>query len=163
MNAQFSTNVSITLKRSGMSCSLGLVTRFQVHETLCKCLKSPVSWTVHRAKVAKKCLQNRARPCCGELPSLCMKGKGPGGYSWEFLVGVCCPVLQILTLLQTKKCYFPHPFSDQTYKMRRQEIFLDLNSLKTPFLGFWFIQTGYWPVPFSWHEALQTGGLFHQG
>ena len=27
-----------------------------------------------------------------------------GGYSWEFLVGVCRTVLQILTLLQTKKC-----------------------------------------------------------
>ena len=50
-------------------------------------LKSPVSWTVHRAKVAKKCLENRGRPCCGELPSLCMKGKGPGGYTWEFLEG----------------------------------------------------------------------------
>ena len=37
-----------------------------------------------------------------------------GGYSWEFLVGVCSPVLQILTLYQTKKCHFPHPFSDQT-------------------------------------------------
>ena len=24
-----------------------------------------------------------------------------GGYSWEFLVGVCRPVLQILTLYQT--------------------------------------------------------------
>ena len=119
-------------------------------------LKSPVSWTVHRDKVAKKCLENRARPCCGELSSLCMKRKGPGGYSWEFLVGVCCPVLQILTLLQTKKCYFPHPFSDQTSKMHRQ-------ALKTPFLGFWLIQTGYWPVPFSLHEALQIGGLFHQG
>ena len=40
-----------------------------------------------------------------------------GGYSWEFLVGVCCPVLQILTLFQTKKCHFPHPFSDQTSKI----------------------------------------------
>ena len=28
------------------------------------------------------------------------------------LVGVCCPVLQIQTLLQTNKCHFPHPFSD---------------------------------------------------
>ena len=27
----------------------------------------------------------------------------PGAYSWEFLVGVCRPVLQILTLFQTKK------------------------------------------------------------
>ena len=42
-------------------------------------------------------------------------GRG-GGYSWEFLVGVCRPVLQILTLFQTKKCHFPHPFSDQTSK-----------------------------------------------
>ena len=34
-----------------------------------------------------------------------------GGYTWEFLVGVCCPVHKILTLFQTKKCPFPHPFS----------------------------------------------------
>ena len=32
----------------------------------------------------------------------------PGGYSWEFLVGVCRPVPQILTLFQTKKSHFPH-------------------------------------------------------
>ena len=37
-----------------------------------------------------------------------------GGYSWEFLVRVCRPVLQILTIFQTKKCNFPHLFSDQT-------------------------------------------------
>ena len=46
----------------------------------------------------------------------CAKGEtdGPpgGGYSWEFLVGVCRPVPQILTRFQTKKCNFPHPFSD---------------------------------------------------
>ena len=29
---------------------------------------------------------------------------GGGGYSWEFFVGVCLPVLQILTRFQTKKC-----------------------------------------------------------
>ena len=40
----------------------------------------------------------------------------PGGYSWDFLVGMCCPVLQILILFRTKKCHFPHPFSDQTSK-----------------------------------------------
>ena len=40
--------------------------------------------------------------------------KTPGEYSWEFLVGVCCPVHQIQTLCQTKRCHFPHPFSDQT-------------------------------------------------
>ena len=32
-------------------------------------------------------------------------------------MGVCCPVLQILTLFQTKKCHFPHLFSDQTSKI----------------------------------------------
>ena len=35
----------------------------------------------------------------------------PGGYSWEFLVGMCRPVLRILTLFETKRCHFPHPFS----------------------------------------------------
>jgi len=34
------------------------------------------------------------------------------GYSWEFLVGVCCAVSQILTRFHTKKCNFPRPFSD---------------------------------------------------
>ena len=40
-----------------------------------------------------------------------------GGYSREFLVGVCRPVLQIMTLFQTKNCHFPHPFSDQASKI----------------------------------------------
>ena len=39
------------------------------------------------------------------------------GYSWELLVGVFRPVLQILTLFQTKKCHFPNSFSDQTSKI----------------------------------------------
>ena len=39
---------------------------------------------------------------------------GGRGYPWEFLVGVCRPVLQILTVFQTRKCNFPHPFSDHT-------------------------------------------------
>ena len=30
------------------------------------------------------------------------------------LVGVCRPVVQILTLFHTKNCHFPHPFSGQT-------------------------------------------------
>ena len=34
------------------------------------------------------------------------------GYFREFWVGVCHPFLQILTLFQTKKCHFPHWFSD---------------------------------------------------
>ena len=37
---------------------------------------------------------------------------GVEGYFWEFLVWVCRPVIQILTLFQTKECHFPHPFSD---------------------------------------------------
>ena len=36
----------------------------------------------------------------------------PEGFSRKFLVGMCRPVLQILTLFQTKKCHFPHPFLD---------------------------------------------------
>ena len=33
-------------------------------------------------------------------------GGGGEGYSWEFLVGACRPVLQILTRFQTKKVIF---------------------------------------------------------
>ena len=56
-----------------------------------------------------------------QMDVLWVLGYGPGGegvgYSWEFLVVVCRPVLQILTLFQTKNCNFPHPFSDQTSKI----------------------------------------------
>ena len=42
------------------------------------------------------------------------RGRG-GGYFWEFLVGVCRLVLQILTddhkLISGPKCHFSHPFS----------------------------------------------------
>ena len=42
---------------------------------------------------------------------------GGGGVSREFLVGMCPPLLQVLTLFQTKQCHFPHLFSDQTAKI----------------------------------------------
>ena len=45
------------------------------------------------------------------------RGGGWGWYSWEFLVEVCRPVLQILTLFQTKKCHFSHLFSDLACKI----------------------------------------------
>ena len=44
-------------------------------------------------------------------------GGGSGGYSQYFWVEVCCPVLETLTLFQTKIYDFPHPNSDLTLKM----------------------------------------------
>ena len=41
-----------------------------------------------------------------------VRGASLGNSWWDVR-----PVLQILTLYQTKKCYFPHPFSDQTSKI----------------------------------------------
>ena len=41
----------------------------------------------------------------------------PGGYTSEFLVGVCRPVSQNLTQFQTKIFHFPHPFSDLDSKI----------------------------------------------
>ena len=35
------------------------------------------------------------------IDTVAIVDRGGGGYSWEFLVGVCRPVLQILTLYQT--------------------------------------------------------------
>ena len=46
-------------------------------------------------------------------------------YAWEFLVGVCRPVLQILTLFQTKKCHFQHPFSDLAFRQKLCYHYLD--------------------------------------
>ena len=41
----------------------------------------------------------------------------PGGVLLGILDGGVSPALQILTLFQTKKCHFPHPFSDLTSKI----------------------------------------------
>ena len=61
------------------------------------------------------------------------KSRTPGGYSWELLVGVCRPGPQILTLFQTKKCYFSHPFSDLAFKKLCRH-YLDYSSNKKYFL-----------------------------
>ena len=45
---------------------------------------------------------------------------GGRGYSWQFLVGACHTVLQILTLFQTKICHFSHPFSDLASKIHNR-------------------------------------------
>ena len=51
------------------------------------------------------------------LRAVVSPGQKLGGYSWDFLVGVCRPLLQIVTLFQTKKFNFSDPFSDQTSKI----------------------------------------------
>ena len=48
-------------------------------------------------------------------------------------MGVCRPVLQMLTLFQTKKCYFSHLFSDLVFKKWCHH-YLDYNSNKKNFL-----------------------------
>ena len=47
----------------------------------------------------------------------------PRGYSQEFLVGLCLPVLQILTRFQTRKCNFQHP---RVFRPGLAEIMLSL-------------------------------------
>ena len=62
--------------------------------------------------------KQNAKPCVQKINDCLSRQPGGGGYSWEFLVGVCRPVLQILTRFQTKKCNFPDPFSDHTSKIQ---------------------------------------------
>ena len=57
------------------------------------------------------------RTTLGRKQAVAMRPQARGGYSCEFLVGVCRPVLQILTRFQTKKLNFPHPFSDKNSKI----------------------------------------------
>ena len=53
----------------------------------------------------------------------------PGGYSWEFSVGVCRPVIHFLTLFHTKKCNFSHLFSDLAF--RQKLCYLYLTQIRT--------------------------------
>ena len=64
-------------------------------------------WSFHQ-----RCVRQLLKSYCVRVGSVPYPGGGgDGGYSWEFLVGVCCPVPQILIQFQTKKCNFPNPFS----------------------------------------------------
>ena len=57
-------------------------------------------------------------------------GGGVVAYSWESLVGVCRPVLQILTLFQTKKCNFLYPFSDLAFRQKLCYNYIDWSGNK---------------------------------
>ena len=78
-----------------------------------------VKVTVRRAVRLRQC-SLRELPlqfACEEVnPRRFSKGQGKW-YSRELLLGVCHPVLQILTLFRTKECHFPHPFSDLASKI----------------------------------------------
>ena len=63
-------------------------------------------------------------------------------HSWEFLVPGCRPVIQILTLFQTKKCHFSHSFSDLTSKKICHH-YLDWNTNKNDFLICTFLVLSY--------------------
>ena len=47
------------------------------------------------------------------MPVICAAKPGAEVYPLEFFVGVCRLVPQILTLFQTEKGHFPHPFSQR--------------------------------------------------
>ena len=66
-------------------------------------------------------------------------GWEPGGVLLGILGGGVAKVLQILTRFQTKKCHFPHPFSDLASKIHT------------------CFQTGRW----SQNSTLQKNELFH--
>ena len=57
----------------------------------------------------------------------------PGGRGYS-LVGMCRPVLQILTLFQTKRCQFPHPFSNLEEVTKRNITCLHNTEIMSPLL-----------------------------
>ena len=93
--------------------STTLATTWQHHQSLCLFL---LYITREFPKTLKKKL-NSMRVFIGQAaltfcsPSLSYsRGARGGGNSWEFLVEVCRPVLQILTLFQTKNIIFTPVF-----------------------------------------------------
>ena len=84
------------------------------------CWKIGLMWLVKRATLlfnsfCRNVAKQFARSCCPFYRTF--KSHPRGRYFLEFLMGVCHPVLQILTLFQTKKCHFSHPFSDLASKI----------------------------------------------
>ena len=92
--------------------STTLATTWQHHQSLCLFL---LYITREFPKTLKKKL-NSMRVFIGQAaltfcsPSLSYSRGAGGGNSWEFLVEVCRPVIQILTLLQTKNIIFTPVF-----------------------------------------------------
>ena len=74
-----------------------------------------INWNVQHVRLTKRGLKFSNNPDGSAYQP--KKGSSRGEDSWEFLVAVCCPVLQILTRFQTKKCNFPYSFSDQSSKL----------------------------------------------
>ena len=76
--------------------------------------------------------QTRGRGKQGALWAILLSPGGGGGRS--ILVGMCRPVLQILTVFQTKKCQFPHPFSDLEEATKRNITCLHKTEIMSPVL-----------------------------
>ena len=94
-----------------------------------------VKLTVSRAARLREC-PLRELPlqfACGWVNPRCFSKFRGGGCSWEFLLGGCRSVLQILTLFRTKKCHSSHPFSDLASNKLFHH-YLDYNKNKKDFL-----------------------------
>ena len=90
---------------------------------------------VTRTGMASHCTIYKHNIINDQLPRrLCSRWEG-GGYSWEFLLGSCCPVFQILPLqlFQTKNVIFLHPFCDLASKIHTQSQTLPLRNYMSPF------------------------------
>jgi len=93
-----------------------------------------IFWGIEKGRV-KECGSGKVRClhiCSIYSQTIHLFNCCPWGYSLKFLVGGCCPLLQVQTQFQTKKCYFPHPFSDLASK----------------------IHTVFRPYPLEWHISI---------
>ena len=72
-----------------------------------------INWNVQRVRLTKRGLtfSNNSAGSAYQPKKGSSRGSTPGNSWWG------CPVLQILTRFQTKKCNFPYPFSDQSSKL----------------------------------------------
>ena len=105
--------ISVTEPDRPRAQLLGLGAKWSPTNMLCILLKDLMQFLQSLSQVC----QNQASERKALLAKWELVYPRGGGYSWEFLMGVCCSVLQILTRYKTKKRSFPHPFSDQTSKI----------------------------------------------
>ena len=92
-------------------------------------LKSPVSWTVHRAKVAKKCLENR------NSPAYVWKEMGPEGTPGNSWWGCVARFSKSWPCCRPKNVIFHSRFQSRPLKCATRTFFA-FELPKDPFPGF---------------------------
>ena len=87
---------------------------------------------------------------------------GGGEYSWEFLVGLCCLVIRILTLFQTKNVIFHTHFQTWRWSQNTTHVFT-LTEIMSPLLNLGRQQKMSFFLSFSFIIEITNTSIHYRG